>query len=231
MIFALCEQSMTETGPPPGKDIHDPLIGFAKAGIACIPYVGGGIAELINERQTIAYKERVDAHFLRIERRIKHMEAFKDELESRPDLMSILIATSRMVTEENDEDYLRYLCNVVINAYGSETIEPQIRKVILNIVARYTAIHFKSLEHFSNHQNHSYNVDDHDDVATLLKVGSHFVQSSLIKPEDETERPIYKSLIERSIKDLYADDLLEVVKPMVKLSWLGHRVHLLVKDS
>ena len=147
---------MSNRYPPPPADKEGTSESLLKASATVLGPAGAPIVEFLNRREGSAYRERMHAFDQRIGRAVTDIEDLLRAIDKRPAFLSTIVAAFDLAKKEDDEDYLHYLCNVVVNSYHDQNLETVTQKILFNIISKYTAVHFNLLKRIHSEQNTQY---------------------------------------------------------------------------
>lgn len=140
---------------PAVEPVGDKLHRMAKAGISCIPTVGGAITEAfqalieppIERRRTQWMLQVTDALNLLSKQGVDVEQLFNEEK-----FFSTFIQTSAVAIKTHQEEKRTALRNAILNSAFSPTLEDFYQQVFIQMIDRYTVWHIKALSLFRNPQ-------------------------------------------------------------------------------
>lgn len=137
----------------PRPDGRDYVQAGVRSLLGTIPYVGAAAGELLNLVVVPSLERRRKAWMQKISERIEQLTDRIESIENLTDherFVTVFLKAYREALLTSNQEKLRYLQNSVINTALGFQIEELEESIIFDCIAKYSAIHIRTLAFFDN---------------------------------------------------------------------------------
>jgi len=187
-----------------------------KGGLSAIPFIGGPVTNIIANVLPSPLEKRKTKWFTSFDQRLQRLEKaderFKPEaLMENEIFISMFIHATNIAMRTHQEEKLEALRNAVIHSAINPTVDENIQLMFLNLIDRYTPVHFQLLHFFDvstrKIKNRPHNVQDAiSDIidGDVVEVGEALEKTF---PELQGKEAFYDQII----RNLMTDGLFKTV--------------------
>lgn len=183
-----------------------------KAGLSCIPIVGGGISEIFGKVVVSPIDKRKDEWLIRIYDSLQELQRkvndFQMESLSENELfISIMARASQIAIMNHQEEKLKALNNAIVNTALNINIEENEQMMFLNMIDTFTPWHLKLIYYFDNPEKRflDHNIIKPNTMMGCIEDGLYKFYPNL-KNKDEFVNILIKELYNNGILNVQSID-------------------------